>query len=146
LSQTTATTQMIGVCPCDAARCEVVGTKLNRAGHVVGCVCPSCLGKRNRKAGQEAERRRHKRLGGVGGTPHDELATSYSLNVTTQDKHGAQVPAAFVALIDSKWFHDAMRQAEKKLPVGSNAMPSVYLEPPRRGSWLVVRVPSKGLR
>ncbi len=136
-------------CPCG---CGATGLKLqvrlakDGRHHVVGCKCRSCIGRRNRQAGQASERRRHKRLGGQGGTPNDELAYCYSINVSTQDKHGGQIPASFVAFITSEWARHALRQAEKKLPVGSDAMPALYLEPTRLGSWLVVKVPARGLR
>jgi hypothetical protein len=127
--------------------CGEVNLKVQlKTGHVVGCACPSCRGRRNRKAGKASERRRHKRLGGEGWTPNDELAYSYSINVTTQDKQGAQVPASFVAFITSEWTRHALQQAIKKMPVGSDAMPALWLEPPRLGSWLVVKVPARGLR
>jgi hypothetical protein len=132
-------------CPCG---CGSVGLKLQlrHDGHLVGCVCRACIGRRNRKAGKASERRRHKRLGGVGWTPNDELMHSYSINVTTSDKTGRQVPKQFVSFIESEWLRKALLTAEKKIPVGSDAMPSVWLEPPRGGSWLLVKVPAKGLR
>jgi len=79
-------------CPCG---CEVWSPRgLARHGHVPHCgeesygavqICRACLGRRNRSRGQRGEARRHRRLGGEGWTPNDELAFSYSINVTTQD-------------------------------------------------------------
>jgi len=139
-------TQPMGPCPCEHPRCDVMGTKLTKQGYLVGCKSPQAMGLRNRRAGKASERRRHKRLGGEGWTPNDELAYSYSINVTTQDKHGQQVPASFVKFLGLEWTRHALRQVERKLPVGSDAMPALYLEPTGQGSWLLVKIPAKGLR
>ena len=150
-----AVTQPMGPCPCRAGveayfefptRCTVNGTKLTRYGHLVGCGCYECQGRRNRRKGQATEAKRHRRLGGQGQTPRDELAFSYSLNVTTEDKGGAQIPASFTKFIGLEWTRHALRQAEKKLPVGSDAMPSLFLDCGRDGTWLIVRVPKGSLR
>jgi hypothetical protein len=78
------------------------------------------------------------RLGGEGRTPADELPTTYDIRITTEDKTGAQIPASFRRFVASEWFRRALRQAEKKLPVGSEALPALYLEVDGRW-WLVVR-------
>ena len=147
-----ATTQGFGLCPCQmqvgvlVPGCGVVGTKLTRYGHLVGCTCRSCLGRRNRRKGQATEAKRHRRLGGQSQTPRDELAYSYSVNVTTEDKTGAQIPASFTKFLGLDWTRYALRQAEKKLPVGSDVLPALFLDCGRSGTWLLVRVPKKGLR
>ena len=133
-------------CPCEAD-CGVIAPKLSvRSGHVVGCKCRSCIGKRNKTKGQRNERTRHLALGGEGATPRDELAFSYSVNITTEDKTGQQIPAKFVAFIQSEWTRHALRQAEKKVPVGSDALPALWLNAGHAGTWIVLRVPAKGLR
>lgn len=151
----TPTVQEFGPCPCmhvyqgtdfEPVSCGVQGTKLKRNGHLVGCRCRPCIGLRNKRAGKATEARRHRNLGGTGGTPRDELAYAYSINITTEDKHGQQIPANFTRFLELDWTRRALRQAEKKLPVGSDALPALYLDCGRSGSWLVVRVPTKGLR
>lgn len=124
-------------CPCG---CGVEGLKLqlHHDRHVVGCGCASCRGRRSRRKGKAAERRRHLRLGGVGATPADDLAHVYQLAVTTEDKAGAQIPASFRSFVASEWYRHAIAQARKKLPLGSPVLPAVYLETTRSRWWLVV--------
>ena len=153
-----AVTQEMGPCPCgwllhdaddDGTFEEPLcppGTKLTKYGHLVGCRCPSCRGRRNKRSGQRTEAKRHRRLGGQGQTPRDELAYSYSINVTTEDKHGAQIPANFLRFLDLEWTRHALRQAEKKIPVGSDAQPALVLDCGRKGMWMLMPVPEKGLR
>jgi hypothetical protein len=149
-----AVTQDFGDCPCldkpnwPLTHCNAVGTKLTKYGHLVGCSCPPCRGRRNKRSGQRTEAKRHRRLGGNDGTPTppDELAYSYSINVTTQDKHGQQIPANFIRFIDLEWTRHALRQAEKKLPVGSDSLPALILDCGRKGMWMVMPVPERGLR
>lgn len=114
--------------------------------HSHGCKCPACRGFRNQKKGKAGEYRRHRRLGGEGGTPHDELAYCYSINITTQDKVGYQIPASFVSFIGSEFARHAFRQAEKKLPVGSDAMPTLYLEVTPSDWYLLVKGRGRNLR
>ena len=132
-------------CPCG---CGVEGLKLQERHdkHLVGCTCRPCIGRRNRRSGQKTEAKRHRRLGGQGQTPRDELAYSYSLNVTTEDKHGAQIPASFLKFIDLEWTRHALRQAEKKVPTGSDALPILVLDCGRKGMWMVGPLPERGLR
>jgi len=151
-----AVTQEMGLCPCVVQSeewslglrpsCDVVGTKLSKYGHLVGCKCRPCLGRRNKRSGQRTEAKRHRRLGGQGQTPRDELAYSYSLNVTTEDKHGQQIPQNFIRFIELEWTRHALRQAEKKIPVGSDAQPALVLDCGRKGMWMLMPVPEKGLR
>jgi hypothetical protein len=109
-------------------------------------LCNGCIGLRNRRKGQKTEAKRHRRLGGQGQTPRDELAYAYSINVITEDKTGAQIPSSFTRFIGLEWTRHALRQAERKLPVGMDALPSLFIDCGRAGTWLVVPVPSKGLR
>ena len=142
------TTQDFGPCPCQEwnTRPCVEGTKLTRRGHLVGCLCNGCIGLRNKRKGQKTEAKRHRRLGGEGQTPRDELAYSYSINVTTEDKGGKQIPQAFRRFLVLEWTRHALRQAEKKIPVGSDALPALWLDVGPAGTWLLVRVPERGLR
>lgn len=148
-----AVTQEFGPCPCnpgfpEAGRpwCDVEGTKLKRNGHLVGCKCRSCIGTRNKRKGYKAEARAHKRLGGQGGTVRDDLFHAYSLNHSVEVKTGAQVPKTFRTFISGAWIADALRQAEKKLPVGSDALPTVLIELSPSKAYLVTDVSGKELR
>lgn len=135
-------------CPCGPPSCGAVGLKLAHAsGHLARlCRCASCLGRRNRNRGQRGEARRHKRLGGEGWTPRDDLMHLYSVNIATEDKVGAQIPRKFAAFVESEtarhWFH----QATKKIPVGADALPALYLELSPSKAYLVVDVSGKKLR
>lgn len=126
--------------------CGVAGTKLTKYGHLVGCTCRPCLGRRNRRKGQKAEARGHKRLGGTGRTIRDDLFHAYSLNHSVEVKTGAQVPATFRTFVSGAWIKDALRQAEKKLPVGSDALPTVLIELSPSKAYLVTDVSGKELR
>jgi hypothetical protein len=137
--------QSLGPCPCES--CPTVGTKIAaKSGHLVGCKCRSCVGRRNKRKGQAAEHRRHLLLGGEGQTIRDELFHAYSINVSTEDKAGEQIPAKFIAFISSEWVRHALAQANKKAPVGSDAYPAIYMHPHGGGDWLLVDCSGKGLR
>jgi hypothetical protein len=71
---------------------------------------------------------------------------SYSINVTTQDKLGAQVPASFRTFVSDVWATKAWKQAEDKLPVGSDSLPSLYIELSPRQWFLVVKGEGRSLR
>lgn len=137
--------------PC-VCGCGVVGwktvkpLKTDPRPHVVGCTCRPHLGKRNQKKGKLGEYNRHRRLGGEGFTPHDELPHTYPLTVTTQDKKGRQVPREFVNFVRSTWYRHAMEQAIKKLAIGSDAHAALYLEPEGGGAWLLVDISPKTQR
>jgi hypothetical protein len=66
--------------------------------------------------------------------------------VTTEDKHGQQIPQNFLKFIDLEWTRHALRQAEKKLPVGSDSLPSLVLDCGHKGMWMVTPIPARGLR
>jgi hypothetical protein len=123
-------TQRLGPCPCG---CGVVGTKLKKRscgeqGCVVGCRSLSCQGRRNRRAGPDAARNRHRRLGGEGATPHDEMGRVYSVEHVVQDKKGKQIPRNLVAFLRSEWARHAWAQAERVTPEGVAAFPTIYVE------------------
>lgn len=50
-------------CPCGHAKCDKFGTLSTRLGHVRGCPCPRCRGKRNRKSGLARQSVARKALG-----------------------------------------------------------------------------------
>lgn len=125
-------------CPCG---CDVTASKLSvKSGHVVKCECHSCRGRRNQRKGKRGEHNRHRNLGGVGFTPQDELGHAYSVEIVTQDKKGSVIPRNFVTFIESEFYRHAISQAERSIPVGVQASPSLYLEPAGGGAFLVVQV------
>jgi hypothetical protein len=56
------------------------------------------------------------------------------------------VPAKFVSFVNSETARDWFAQAEKKLPVGSDALPALYLEVTQGQTYLVVKLSGKALR
>lgn len=125
-------------CPCG---CGAEGFKLAfKSGHLARvCKCIACRNRGNRNRGQRGEARRHRRLGGEGNTPRDDLMHLYSINIATEDKVGKQVGATFPAFVHGKFASDAFFQAEKKIPIGSDALPTLYLELGPNEWYLVVR-------
>lgn len=132
-------------CPCS---CGATGLKLQMRHdrHLVGCACRSCLGRRVRKSGKAGNRRAHLRLGGGPRTVDDDLFYAYSINVTIESKTGRQVEGSFTKFVRGEKARHWFVQAEKKIPVGADAMPALYLELAPSESYLVVKVPGKGLR
>ena len=146
-----AVTQDFGPCPCGetyyASPCRMEGTKLTRFGHLVGCKCPSCTGRRNKRKGQAAEARAHKRLGGTGPTVRDDLFHCYSVNLSVETKTGAtNIPAKLLTAARSEWVRHALGQAIKKTPVGSDALPTIALEVSPSEAYLIVDVSGRSLR
>jgi hypothetical protein len=138
-----AVTQPMGPCPCNleiqGRRCTMVGTKLTRYGHLVACSCPTCTGRRNKRSGQRAQAKMHKRLGGEGFTPtHEEAARPYTIEVTVmpESKTGGQVPANWDRFIATDWFRRALDQSTRATPVGSGVLPAVVI----RGDWAIVDI------
>ena len=119
--------------------CKQEGTKLTRYGHLVGCTCRPCLGRRNKRKGQKAQAKMHKRLGGTGFTPsHEEAARPYTVEVTVmpESKTGSQVPTSFDKFITTEWFRRALDQSTRAVPVGTGVRPAVVI----RGQWAVVDI------
>lgn len=133
-------TQILGACPCSPSGCGILGTKLNRFGHVVGCQCSSCRNRNNRKRGKAANARAHKLLGGAGRTIDDDLFHAYPLEVSLESKQGAQIPASLEKFCRSEWARHAWRQAEKKIPVGVQAHPAIYIELSPSEPFLLVKL------
>ena len=128
------------VCICG---CGEVNLKMQlKTGHVVGCKCPSCIGRRNRRKGQKGQAKMHKRLGGTGFTPtNEESARPYHVEclVMPESKVGGQVPASFDKFIGTEWFRRAMSQSSRAVPFGSGALPCVVI----RGDYAVVDIRRK---
>jgi hypothetical protein len=128
-------------CFCGIEGCT--GSKLSsKTGHVVGCLCRPCLGRRNQKRGKRGQAVAHRNLGGVGFTPsNEESGRTYSVEVQVEVKAGAQVPASFQKFASLDWTRRALSQADRAIPVGVQAYPAVYLRlPERKGHYLVVKV------
>jgi hypothetical protein len=129
------------LCPCG---CEAEGMKLQlrHDGHLVGCECPVCRGRRNRRKGQAGQARTHKRLGGQGFTPtNEESARPYHVEclVMPEVKTGQQIPKSFDTFINTEWFRRALNQSVRALPVGSGALPCVVI----RGDYAVIDIRRK---
>jgi hypothetical protein len=130
-------------CPCG---CETIASKISfKTGHVRGCKCRSCIGRRNRNKGQRAQRNAHQRLGGIGMTPTNEesgLAYQVTLLVRPEVKKGEQVSKRLLAALSLAWSRRAFRQSERAIPEGSGILPAVYIEPDgETDAWIIVRVP-----
>ena len=134
-----AVTQSLGACPCGS--CDVMSTKLNRFGHVVGCQCVSCRNRNNRKRGKAANARAHKRLAPqLQRTIDDDVFHAYPLEVSLEVKQGQQIPASLEKFCHGEWARHAWRQAEKKVPVGVQAYPAIYVELAPSEPYLVVKL------
>ena len=138
-------TQDFGPCPCSYTdppwlhTCTAEGTKLTRYGHLVGCNCPSCRGRRSKRKGQKAQAKMHKRLGGQGFTPsNEESARPYEVTVLVmpESKTGGQVPASWDKFIGTEWFRRALDQSTRAAPVGSGVLPAVVI----RSDWCVINI------
>jgi hypothetical protein len=146
--------QPFGPCPCEPGvvsdgdititmprSCVAIGTKLTKFGHLVGCTCRSCLGRRNQRSGKRAQARGHRALGGIGFTPsNEESHGAYDLRVQVEHKTGEQVPASFRKFVTLDWTRRALNQAERAVRVGDGAHPSVMID----GRWLIVDCRSIG--
>lgn len=123
-------------CPCG---CGVDALKLTKYGHVIGCACRSCIGRRSQRAGKRAQAKGHRALGGQGFTPsNEESARPYQIEVTVMPEHktGQQVPATFDRFITTDWFRRALDQSTRAVPTGSGALPCVVI----RGQWAVIDI------
>lgn len=136
--------QALGPCPCGFPACDAIGTTLlKRTGHLRDCGCPSCRAGARQAKGAKGEQRRHAALRSKA-APNDEYPYAYPITVMTQDKTGEQVPAEFVRFVGGAFYRHAMRQVERKVPIGGDVFPALYLEPESGGAWLVVDIAPKG--
>lgn len=121
-------------CPCG---CGVRSHKLTKHGHAIWCACKACIGRRNRRKGQRAQRQMHQRLGGTGWTPaNEESARPYTLTIMPESKTGDQIPAAWDRFVATAWFRRALEQSRRAAPAGSGARPAVVI----RGDWAIVDI------
>jgi len=123
--------------------CGVVNLKMQlKTGHVVGCACPSCRGRRNRRKGQAGQAKTHRRLGGQGFTPsNEESARPYVVEVAImpEAKTGEQIPTSWDKFAATEWFRRALSQSARACPFGSNVLPAVSL----RGDFVIVDIRGK---
>lgn len=77
---------------------------------------------------------------------NDDLFHAYSLNHSVEVKSGAQIPSKLLGGLRAEWARHAFRQAEKKIPVGSDALPTICLEVGPREAYLLTDVSGKELR
>lgn len=131
-----------GPCVCGHESCDAVGTKLNKEGHLTDCCCPVCTARYSSRKGRRGEVRRHAVLS-RGKAPNDEYPNAYPLTVMTQDKVGEQIPKSFSDFVATEFYRHAMQQVERKVPIGADVHPALYLEPEGGGAWLLVDIAPK---
>ena len=126
-------------CPCGNGE---TGGKLTRFGHVIGCICPSCRGRRNRRAGQRSQAKGYHQLDGKrpNAPTHEEWMDVSELHVKWENKHGEQIPASFRRFVELEWTRRALSQAERSIPIGVQAYAAVRLDLGRGGTYMVVRL------
>lgn len=115
-------------CPCG---CPVQSAKLStRTGHVRGCSCRPCLGRRSKRKGRAAQARGYRALGGSAPfTPgHEENQGVLSVEVAVESKAGHQVPRSLLKFARSEWSRRAWSQAERSIPAAMQAHPAIYCE------------------
>lgn len=123
-------------CPCPTETCKVIGWKLKKNGHVVGCICRPCIGKRSQKKGRAGQTKGHQALGGVGVSPGNEEATgAYDIRVQVEHKRGYKgYTTKLYGFITTEFFRRALSQADRARRVGDGSMPGVMFD----GRWLLV--------
>jgi hypothetical protein len=99
-----------GYCACN---CGLFGTLRKRPeGHIRGCNCPKCRGKRNRQKGDSKARQARKALGITGvNSRHEEV---WGGDVRVEVKAGAQVKPVVTAFLRCEI------QSEQHRPIGDN--------------------------
>lgn len=96
-----------------ACGCGLYGTPLKRPeGHIRGCVCPRCMGKRNRSKGDSKARQARKKLGIPGVNSRHEEVWGGSCRV--EMKAGKQVQPIATR------FDLARAQSEMQRPIGDH--------------------------
>lgn len=91
--------------------CGLFGTPLKRPeGHIRGCKCPRCMGKRNRAKGDAKARKARKALGITGvNSRHEEV---WGGDVRVEVKAGAQIKPVVTAFLRCEI------QSEQHRPIG----------------------------
>lgn len=102
--------------------CGLFGTPLKRPeGHIRGCACNKCRGKRNRAKGDKKARDARKVLG-IGGanTRHEEL---WGGDIRVEVKAGAQINPVFTAYLRCEMQSEPHRPIGDYRPFAMVAMP-----------------------
>ena len=102
--------------------CGLFGTPRKRPlGHIRGCECPKCRGKRNRSKGDSKARVARKQLG-IGGvnSRHEEL---WGGDVRVEIKAGAQIKPVLTAFLRCEMQSEAARPHGDHRPFMLVAMP-----------------------
>jgi hypothetical protein len=102
--------------------CGLFGTPRKRPlGHIRGCDCPKCRGKRNRSKGDSKARTARKQLG-IGGvnSRHEEL---WGGDVRVEIKAGAQIKPVLTAFLRCEMQSEAARPVGDHRPFMLVAMP-----------------------
>lgn len=102
--------------------CGLFGTPLKRPeGHIRGCVCKRCMGKRNRAKGDGKARKARKALG-IGGvnSRHEEV---WGGDIRVEVKAGAQIKPVLTAFLKCEAQSEAARPIGDHRPFMMVAMP-----------------------
>lgn len=105
--------------------CGLFGTPLKRPeGHIRGCKCPRCMGKRNRAKGDSKARQARKKLG-IGGvnSRHEEV---WGGDLRLEVKAGAQIRAVATAFLKCEAQSEAARPIGDHRPFMMVAMPDEW--------------------
>jgi hypothetical protein len=111
--------------------CGLFGTpRVRPEGHIRGCNCPRCRGKRNRAKGDAKARKARKALGITGvNSRHEEV---WGGNVRVEVKAGAQIKPVFTAFLRCEV------QSEQHRPVGDTRPFMLVCMPDNTNDGLIV--------
>lgn len=111
-------------CPCGA--CGRFGTPGGRIGHVRGCGCPRCRGRRNRRKGLEKQRVARKALGiapqKFGDANEERWADAYFANEVKAGKQVGPV-ANWWLRVEAQVLSNEADFGDRRRPVRAVAMP-----------------------
>ena len=105
--------------------CGLFGTPLKRPeGHIRGCKCPRCMGKRNRAKGDSKARKARKALGIPGANSrHEEI---WGGDIRVEVKAGAQIKPVVTAFLKCEAQSEAARPIGDHRPFMMVAMPDEW--------------------
>jgi hypothetical protein len=115
-----------GPCPCDDPRCDKVGRPSSRIGHVRGCACRRCIGKRNRKSGLARQSVARKALGVPGNKFGDANEENWSDNMFANEvKSGKQCGPleTWFRRVEGQVLANRADHGDRSRPVRAVAMP-----------------------
>lgn len=113
-------------CPCGDQRCDKFGTLSTRLGHVRGCPCRRCMGKRNRKSGLARQSVARKALGIPGQKFGDANEERWADNMFANEvKSGKQCGplANWWARVEAQVLANRAEHGDRRRPVRAVAMP-----------------------